>query len=42
FEQGRNEFKIDEELLNNVVTDNKDIPQQAKIDLIIALITLKY
>ena len=42
FEQGRNEFKIDEELLDNVVTDNKDIPQQAKIDLIIALITLKY
>ena len=42
FEQGRNEFKIDEELLNNVVTDNKDIPQQAKIDLIIALISLKY
>ena len=38
FEQGRNEFKIDEELLNNVVTDNKDIPQQAKIDLIISLI----
>ena len=42
FEQGRNEFKINEELLNNVVTENKEIPQQAKIDLIIALITLKY
>ena len=41
-EQGRNEFKINEELLNNVVTENKEIPQQAKIDLIIALITLKY
>ncbi len=42
FEQGRNEFKINNELLENVVTDNKDIPADAKIDLIIALITLKY
>ncbi|MBQ1546044.1 MAG: phosphoribosylaminoimidazolecarboxamide formyltransferase [Clostridia bacterium] len=42
FEQGRNEFKIDNELLENVVTDNKEIPDTAKIDLIIALITLKY
>lgn len=42
FEQGRNELKIDEELLANVVTENKDIPQSAKIDLMIALITLKY
>jgi monofunctional chorismate mutase len=42
FEQGRNEFKINEELLENVVTENKEIPKQAKIDLIIALITLKY
>jgi len=42
FEQGRNELKIDEELLQNVVTDNKELPEQAKIDLIIALITLKY
>ena len=42
FEQGRNEFKIDKELLGNVVTDNKEIPENAKIDLIIALITLKY
>lgn len=42
FEQGRNEFKIDNELLSNVVTNNKDIPDTAKIDLIIALITLKY
>ena len=42
FEQGRNELKIDEELLSNVVTDNKEIPESAKIDLAIALITLKY
>lgn len=42
FEQGRNEFEINEALLDNVVTDNKDIPREAKIDLIISLITLKY
>ena len=42
FEQGRNELKIDDELLSNVVTDNKEIPKSAKIDLAIALITLKY
>lgn len=42
FEQGRNEFKIDEELLSNVVTKNKEFPDEAKRDLIIALITLKY
>jgi len=42
FEQGRNELVIDDELLSNVVTDNKDIPESAKIDLAIALITLKY
>lgn len=42
FEQGRNEFKINNELLENVVTNNKDIPEDARIDLIIALITLKY
>lgn len=42
FEQGRNELKIDEEILANVVTDNKNIPKSAKIDLIISLITLKY
>ncbi len=42
FEQGRNELVIDDELLANVVTDNKDIPELAKIDLAIALITLKY
>ena len=42
FEQGRNNFKIDEELLKEIVTDNKNIPDDAKRDLIIALITLKY
>ncbi|MBQ6824317.1 MAG: phosphoribosylaminoimidazolecarboxamide formyltransferase [Clostridia bacterium] len=42
FEQGRNEFKIDEELLSNLVTENKELPDSAKRDLIIALITLKY
>lgn len=42
FEQGRNEFKIDEELLSNIVTENKNLPDSAKRDLIIALITLKY
>ena len=42
FEQGRNNFKIDESLLKNIVTENKEIPESAKIDLIVALITLKY
>lgn len=42
FEQGRNNFKIDAALLENVVTENKQIPEDAKIDLIVALITLKY
>ena len=42
FRQGRNNFKIDRELLQNIVTENKDIPESAKIDLIVALITLKY
>lgn len=42
FEQGRNELKIDNELLGNIVTDNKDIPDDKKRDLIISLITLKY
>jgi len=42
FEQGRNNFKIDRELLKNVVTANKDLPETAVIDLIISLITLKY
>ena len=42
FEQGRNELAINEELLSNVVTENKDIPDAAKRDLMISLITLKY
>lgn len=42
FEQGRNELAINNELLANVVTENKEIPDEAKIDLIISLITLKY
>ncbi len=42
FEQGRNELAINNELLANVVTENKKIPDEAKIDLIISLITLKY
>ena len=42
FEQGRNNFKIDRELLSNVVTKNKNLPEEAVRDLIIALITLKY
>ncbi len=42
FEQGRNEFKIDEALLENIVTANKELPDAAKRDLILALITLKY
>ena len=42
FEQGRNNFKIDRALLENIVTDNKEIPETAAIHLIISLITLKY
>ena len=42
FQQGRNEFKIGARLLENVVTSNKDLPEEAKRDLIVALITLKY
>ena len=42
FEQKRNDFKIDETLLQNIVTKNKQLPQQAKIDMIVAMITLKY
>lgn len=42
FEQGRNELKIDKDMLTNLVTENKEIPESAKIDLMIALITLKY
>ena len=42
FEQGRNEIDINDTLLENIVTKNKDLPESAKHDLIIALITLKY
>ena len=42
FQQGRNNFKIDEALLSNIVTAKKDLPESAKIDLIVSLITLKY
>ena len=42
FQQGRNNFKIDEALLSNLVTANKVLPEEAKRDLIISLITLKY
>ena len=42
FEQGRNNFEINEALLENIVTENKAYPDDAKLDLIIALITLKY
>lgn len=42
FEQGRNELDIDAELLSNLVTENKEIPEKALIDMKIALITLKY
>ncbi len=42
FEQGRNEFEINEALLSNLVTENKELPDSAKRDLIVALITLKY
>lgn len=42
FEQGRNNFKINKELLKNIVTKNKDLPESAANDLIISLLTLKY
>ena len=42
FEQGRNELNIDEDFFSNVVTENKEIPDSAKIDMAIAMITLKY
>ena len=42
FEQGRNELNIDKDLLSNIVTENKNIPEEALIDMKIALITLKY
>ena len=42
FEQGHNFLKIDEEMLRNIVTENKELPESTKIDLIVSLITLKY
>lgn len=42
FQQGRNEFEINKTLLENIVTKNKELPEEAKRDLLIALITLKY
>ncbi|MBR3515119.1 MAG: phosphoribosylaminoimidazolecarboxamide formyltransferase [Lachnospiraceae bacterium] len=42
FEQGRNELKIDKDMLKDIVTEKKDLSEQAKIDMVIALITLKY
>ena len=42
FEQGRNELVIDDRFFSNIVTENKDLPEQARIDLTVAMITLKY
>ena len=42
FEQGRNDYKIDADQLTNIVTENKELPEAAKIDMMVALITLKY
>ena len=42
FEQGRNELKIDDTFFSNIVTENQSLPERAKIDLTIAMITLKY
>ena len=42
FEQGRNDLVIDKEMLTNIVSENKNLPENAKIDMIVALITLKY
>jgi phosphoribosylaminoimidazolecarboxamide formyltransferase/IMP cyclohydrolase len=42
FEQGHNDLKITKEMLENIVTENKELPDQAKIDLVVSLITLKY
>lgn len=42
FEQGRNELKIDDDFFANIVTENKELPKEAKIDLAISMITLKY
>ena len=42
FEQGHNDFRIDKELLSNIVTKNRELPESAAIDMIVSLITLKY
>ena len=42
FQQGRNDYKINESLLINIVTENKSLPDNAKLDMVVALITLKY
>ena len=42
FQQGHNNFKISADLLQNIVTENKELPEQAKLDMIVSLITLKY
>lgn len=42
FEQGRNDLNIDEHFFDNIVTENKDLPENAKIDMAIAMVTLKY
>ena len=42
FEQGRNELVIDDDFFSNIVTENKELPEQAKIDLTLSMITLKY
>ncbi len=42
FEQGHNNLKINKELLKNIVTENKDMTEEAAMDLVISLITLKY
>ncbi len=42
FEQGHNNFKIDEALFNNIVSENKELPKEALTDMIVAMITLKY
>ena len=42
FQQGRNEYRIDESLLSNIVTKCRGLPQQARVDMLVALITLKY
>ena len=42
FEQGRNNLKINKQLISNIVTENKEIPENAMNDLLLSLITLKY